>query len=88
MQGNYTVEEAAKLLRGYAEMTARMSQNWENYEEILRQALTGAVDFGVARGKELALPEAGEAQAVGGATDALSDAEHQEIAPDFPSGGE
>ena len=32
--------------------------------------------------------KAGEARSVGGETDTLSDAEHQESAPDFSSGGE
>ena len=32
--------ELAKTLRGFAETTARFSQNWDNYEAILLDVLT------------------------------------------------
>ena len=37
-----TVEEAAKLLRNMAEATARMSQNWDNFEAICLDMLKAA----------------------------------------------
>lgn len=37
-----TVEEAAKFLRNAAEMTARMSQNWDNFERICADMIKSA----------------------------------------------
>lgn len=34
-----TIEEAAKALRGMAELTAKASQNWDNYERICLEVL-------------------------------------------------
>lgn len=35
----YSIDELAKLLRELAEMTARDSHNWNNFENICRDAL-------------------------------------------------
>lgn len=37
-----TVDEAAKFLRNAAEMTARHSQNWDNFENICRDVVDSA----------------------------------------------
>lgn len=41
-----TVEEAARQLRQMAELTARASQNWENFEAICRDFLRAALTHG------------------------------------------
>ena len=38
-----TVEEAAKFLRNTAELTARNTQNWDNYQRICLDMLKSAI---------------------------------------------
>lgn len=38
-----TAEKGARVLRATAEMTAKMSQNWENYEGICKSILMQAL---------------------------------------------
>jgi hypothetical protein len=52
-----TVAEAAKFLRNAAEMTARMSQNWDNFKRICADMIRGAL----AREQEIRLAVEGVA---------------------------
>jgi hypothetical protein len=41
-----TVEEVAKDLRAFAELTANYSKNWDNFQEICKEALQAVYDGG------------------------------------------
>ncbi len=47
-----TVDEAAKFVRQIAETTSQASQNWENFEQIVKSIIQNALDAGRKFGQE------------------------------------
>ncbi len=56
MDGQYneelTLEEAARKIREFAELTAQASKNWDNFQEIVTTMMQQAYAAGVTKGMD------------------------------------